>query len=98
MKFTTTSVASDKIILANDHFVGMPYDCSSITAGEDGIIKAGTIIPANDATAIGVLLTDVVKDHNPNGTIVIHGFVDKSKLPVAPESTAETALKMITFM
>lgn len=98
MKFTTTSVASDKIILANDHFVGMPYDCSSITAGEDGIIKAGTIIPANDATAIGVLLTDVVKADNPNGTLVIHGFVDKSKLPVAPESTAETALKMITFM
>ena len=98
MKFTQTNVASDKIILANDHFVGMPYDCSSILADENGIIKAGTIIPANDGTAVGVLLTDVVKDHNPNGTIVIHGFVDKSKLPVAPESTAETALKMITFI
>lgn len=98
MKFTQTNVASDKIILANDHFVGMPYDCSSISADENGIIKAGTIIPANDGTAVGVLLTDVVKDHNPNGTIVIHGFIAKSKLPVAPESAAETALKMIAFI
>lgn len=98
MKFTKTNVASDKIILANDHFVGMPYDCSSISADENGIIKAGTIIPANDGTAIGVLLTDVVKDHNPNGTLVIHGFITESKLPKTPESTAKTALKMITFM
>ena len=98
MKFTTTSIASDKIILANDHFVGIPYDCSSITADEDGIIKAGTIIPANDATAIGVLLTDVVKADNPNGTLVIHGFITESKLPKTPESTAKTALKMIAFI
>ena len=54
------------------------------------------MIPANDATAKGVLLHDVVKAENPNGTIVIHGFIKKAKLPAAPASTV--ALPMIQFM
>ena len=98
MKFTNTSVAGDKIILANDHYVAIPYDCSDISANSDGIIPAGTIIPANDATAIGVLLTDIIKADNPNGTIVVHGFITASKLPAAPAANAKTALNMIKFM
>ncbi len=98
MKFTNTSVAGDKIILANDHYVAIPYDCSDIAANSDGIIPAGTIIPANDATAIGVLLTDIIKADNPNGTIVVHGFITASKLPAAPAANAKTALNMIKFM
>lgn len=97
MKFTSKSVAGGVTILANDHYVAIPYDCSAI-AGTDGVVKAGTIIPANDATAIGVLLTDVVLNENPNGTIVVHGFVEKGKLPVAPAAEAITALKGIIFM
>lgn len=96
MKFKTTNVAGTKEILANDHYVAISYDCSAITANADGIIPAGTIIPANDATAIGVLLWDVDKAGNPNGTIVIHGFVKKSKLPVAPADTV--SIPMIKFM
>lgn len=98
MKFSTTAVTQEVNILANDHFVSVPYDCSQITANADGVIPAGTIIPANDATAKGILLHDVVKDENPNGAIVIHGFIDKNKLPVAPESEAYSALKGITFL
>ena len=96
MKFKTTNVAGTKEILANDHYVAIPYDCSAITANADGIIPAGTIIPANNATAIGVLLWDVDKAGNPNGTIVIHGFIKKSKLPVAPADTV--SIPMIKFM
>lgn len=96
MKFKNTDIANTSEILANDHYVAIPYDCSSISAGSDGIIPAGTIVPANDATAIGVLLWDVKKDGNPNGTIVIHGFVKKSKLPKAPAETV--AIPMIKFM
>ena len=98
MKFKQTSHVQGKLILANDHYVAIPYDCSEIAATEGNVIKAGTIIPANDATAIGVLFTDVHKDENPNGTIVIHGFIEKSKLPVAPAAAAITALKQINFM
>ena len=43
-----------------------------------------------------VLLSDVDKAGNPNGTIVIHGFIKKSKLPVAPAETVK--LPMIQFM
>lgn len=97
MKFTTKSVAQGVNILANDHFVAIPYDCSEI-APTDGVIPAGTIIPANDATAIGVLLNDVVPAENPNGAIVIHGFIEKGKLPVEPAEAAVTALKDVTFL
>lgn len=96
--YSTKSVCADTNILANDHYVAMNYDLSDINANSDGIIPAGTIIPANDGTAIGVLLSNVVKEENPNGTVIIHGFIKADKLPVAPETTAKTALKQITFM
>lgn len=96
MKFTAKTFVNTNEILHNDHYVGIPYDCSAIAANEDGIIPAGTIVPENDATAIGVLLSDVVKADNPNGTIVIHGFIKKSALPVAPADTV--AIPMVKFM
>ena len=95
MKFKNTNISQGINILANDHYVAIPYNCSEI-ADTNGVIPAGTIVPANDATAIGVLLNDVVKDENPNGTIVIHGFIDKSKLPVAPDEAVN--IPMIKFM
>lgn len=97
MKFKTKKTVAEVNILANDHYVGVPYDCSAITANDEGIIKAGTVIPANDATAVGVLLHDVVKNENPNGTIVIHGFIDAKKLPTSPTTVAMAALKLIYF-
>lgn len=97
MKFTSKNVAQGVNILANDHYVAIPYDCTELTAlATDGVIKAGTIIPANNATAKGVLLNDVVLAENPNGTIVIHGFIKKSKLPAAPADTV--ALAQVVFM
>lgn len=96
MKFTTHAVTPKKEILYNDHYVAIPFDCSNITANADGIIPAGTIVPTNDANAVGVLLSDVVKADNPNGTAVIHGFIKKSKLPAQPASNV--ALSMIKFM
>ena len=97
MKYTSKTFVNTKEILANDHYVAIPYDCSSLTSlATDGVIPAGTIIPKNDATAVGVLLSPVTLAENPNGTIVIHGFIKKSKLPVAPADTV--AIPMIKFM
>ncbi len=95
MKFENDVVVSGKNILANDHFVAIPYDCTNVTA-TDGVIPAGTFIPKNDATAIGVLLNDVYPNENPNGTVVVHGFVHKDKLPVAPAGTV--AIPLIKFL
>ena len=97
MKFTNRSIPQGKMILANDHYVAIPYDCSALSAlAVDGVIPEGTLIPANDATAKGVLLTPVVLAENPNGTIVIHGFIKKSKLPAEPASSV--ALPQVVFL
>ena len=99
MKFTETTFVNSKEILANDHYVAIPYDCSALSSlATDGVIKAGTIIPANDGTAKGVLLTDVKLAENPNGSIVIHGFIQSSKLPAVPAEGAKTALSHVMFM
>lgn len=99
MKFTIESTTTGVTILANDHYVAIPYDCTELTAlATDGVIKAGTIIPANDNTAIGVLLSDVALNEDPNGTIVIHGFINKEKLPVEPATAAVTALSQVVFL
>lgn len=96
MKFKSTNIAGGKEILYNDHYVAIPYDCSALTADSSGVIKAGTIVPANDSTAFGVLLYDVKKTDNSNGTVVIHGFIKSGALPEAPSS--EASLKQITFI
>lgn len=97
MKFESKSESTRKEILMNDHYVAVPYNCSKLTA-TNGVIPAGTIVPANDATATGVLLHDVVLAENPNGTAVVHGFIRAEKLPTAPAAAAKTALHQITFM
>lgn len=97
MRFSSKGIAQGKNILANDHYVAIPYDCTNLSAlATDGVIAEGTIIPANDATAVGVLLNPVVLAENPNGTIVIHGFIKKSKLPAAPADTV--AIPTVVFL
>ena len=96
MKYTEKTFVNKKEILYNSEYVAKPYDCSALEADENGVIKAGTIVPANDATAIGVLLSDVIKDENPNGTIVIHGFIKKAALPEQPADTVN--IPLVKFM
>lgn len=103
MKFTKTEVCTSKEILANDHYVAIPFMVSAadVKANEYGkkIVPAGTILPANDATAKGVLLHDVdVTDGDRSDTIVVHGFIKTPKLPEAPADEAIPVLKLISFM
>ena len=99
MKFTERTVPQGKMILANDHYVAIPYDCTSLTSlATDGVIPEGTVIPSNDVSAKGILLTPVVLAENPNGTIVVHGFIEGAKLPVAVDEAALTALKQIVIL
>lgn len=99
MKYTTKTITQGAEILANDHYVAVECDCTDFsTLATDGVIKAGTIIPANDETAKAVLLNDVVIAENPNGTAVVHGFIRKGKLPAAVDAEAKKALAQITFL
>lgn len=101
MKYSEAAVVVTKEILYNDHYVGIPYDCTLLSSlATNGVIPAGTLIPANDGTAEGVLLHDVVLADNPNGTIVVHGFIKQAALPTTPSQAAINALigKGVQFM
>lgn len=103
VKMKTMDYASSKQILATpDHYVAIARKLekdSTLAVTEEGrkIVKAGTLFPANDATAIGVVLNDYdVTDGDQQAAILIHGFVLKAKLPAAPADTVN--LPQITFV
>lgn len=99
MKYRETKVGNSINILSNDHYAAVPYDLTVLEGlAKDGVIVAGTIVPANDSTAVGVLLTDVKIKDNPNGTVVLHGFIDADKLPEQPTADAVKKLKEIYFL
>ncbi len=106
MKLKQNAINLPLEILYNNHFVGIPCMVSStgITPDSEGkkIVKAGTILPQNDATAKGVLLTDIdVTNGDCSGTIIIHGFIDNAKLVkngITVSAEAVSALKMIDFI
>lgn len=99
MIFNENAVLNGTEILYNAHYAAIPFDCTSLSSlATNGVIPAGTIVPANGATAVGILLHDVTLAENPNGTAVVDGFVKVAKLPDAPDAAALTALKKITFM
>ena len=50
-------------------------------------------------TAEGVLMNDVDVTYGPaNGAMIIHGFIDITKMPYVPTATHIAALKNITFL
>ena len=64
-------------------------------------VKMGTVYPANDATAEGIVYEDVdVTTGNMPGSVVLRGVVYEDRLPVALASAAKTALqgKGFTFI
>lgn len=103
--FKTTKYGGTKEIRKFEHSVCIPYKVSTSTTGvqtrADGVkyIPAGTILPANDATAIGVVLNDtVVSDGDTAAALLVHGFIDKSKLPAQPDEAAIPVLHQIKFL
>lgn len=56
-------------------------------------VKMGTVYPANDGTAVGIVYEDVdVTSGDMPGSVVTRGTVYESRLPVAINSTAKSAL------
>lgn len=108
MKFTTKEYGSAKHILAvPDHYVAIARTAAKATAAEgmvvseNGrfIIKAGTVYPANNETAIGLVLQDYdVTDSDASMAIVIHGFVRTDRLPKRLSIEAKSVLPQITVI
>lgn len=68
----------------------------AMATDEDGrkIIKAGTVFPANDSTAIGIVFEDVdmTYDEKRPISVIIAGRVIEANLPVKLADAAKTAL------
>lgn len=62
-------------------------------------VRAGTIYPANDGTAVGIVYEDVdVSNGYMPGSVVTKGTVYLDRLPVAAQTAAQTALKELGFV
>lgn len=73
----------------------------STDVGGRKYVKMGTIYPANDATAEGIVYEDVdVTTGDMPGSVVLKGVVYENRLPAAINSAAKTALegKGFTFV
>ena len=98
MKFkeVTYGAPAKQILAIPDHYVALGFKHLKAAAGSEGlavleegryIVKAGTIYPANNATAIGIVLNDYdVTDGDAMMAVVMHGFVKTAALPVAPSA------------
>lgn len=97
-------VTGKQILVFPDHYVSVAQtftkgDAAATTVDGRKIIKAGTIYPANDASAKGVVWADYdVTDGDVTGALIIHGFVKTAALPATPADAAKTALPMVAFM
>jgi hypothetical protein len=62
------------------------------------VIPAGTIFPANDATAKGVTIDEVdVTDNAAPVGVIVEGYLLQQRLPVAPSDSAKTAMTGIKW-
>lgn len=92
------------VLWTPDHYVAVPVlipKADSLAEDVDGkkILRGGTIYPANDGTAVGVVLQDYdVTNGDANVAIVIHGIIDSNKMKTKPKQAAVQALSMIKFM
>lgn len=97
---------SDKKINFLDSAVGLVTKTCTVpesmgTADKWGnkIVPAGTVFPANDATATGILFEDVeVTDGDHEGSLLVAGRVIADCLPVELDTNAKTALEGIGFV
>lgn len=107
MKEIEYGAPAKQILAIPDHYVALGFKHAKAASGSEGlatlvdgryVVKAGTIYPANDATAIGVVLNDYdVTDGDAMMAVVIHGFIKVAALPVVPAAAAISAMKQITF-
>ena len=65
---------------------------------DDGrkIVPSGTVFPANDATAIGIVFNDVDVTHGDEvGSVLVEGWVIEERLPEPIAELAKAELPLI---
>lgn len=87
--------------LASAKFIPFTYQIPKTMGVKEGgrkIVKSGTVYPANDATAIGIVFNDVdVTNGDQPGSVLVEAWVLEDRLPEKPSEEAKTAMKQINF-
>lgn len=99
---TTSKVYAPGYFLAHEECVRETYQIAQdgATSTETGgkYVKMGTVYPANDATAIGIVYEDVdVTTGDMPGSVVTKGVVVEDRLPIEIASAAKEALEAKGF-
>jgi hypothetical protein len=68
-----------------------------VTVDGHKVIKAGTIWPANDATARGVVFQEVNVDDGGTGSVLTIADINLKRLPQVPSVAAKHALPSIKW-
>lgn len=117
MKQVEYNAPAKQILAIPDHYVALGFMHAKATSETPGlavlesdryVVKAGTFYPANDDSAIGVILNDYdVTDGDAMMAVVTHGFIKEEALPEAPAAStgeaplvkgAEAVLPLIKFV
>ena len=78
MIFKETPFNGGYEILYNSHYVAVPMAMQANAKAGAPVTKSGSIATGSDA--FGILLHDVDVERNPNGTVVIHGFINATNV------------------
>lgn len=83
--------------LASAKYIAFTHqvDDTGVVANAQGrkVVPAGTVYPANDATAIGITLTDTDVTEGPQPcSVLVDAWILEERLPVAVGAEAKTAL------
>lgn len=94
-----TKTVQEINFLDSEKFISFTREVKSDAAGVvDGVLPAGSIYPANDATAQGITINDVdVSEGAQPVGVIVEGYINAKRLPVAPSAEAVKALAKITF-
>lgn len=88
--------------VSSDHAVSRTRTVTQDMAETDDkgrqVVKAGTVFPANDGTAEGILLAEVdVTEGNQPGGVMVEGYVYEARLPQNVTEEAKESMKEIKF-
>lgn len=88
--------------LAYEECNRVTVECSQAhgtTVGNTKVVKAGTVYPSNNGSAMGIVYEDVdVTNGDMPGSIVVDGVVYEDKLPASVDSAAKAAMTGIRFI
>lgn len=98
-KSTQGKAFTPGLFLASADCVRQTRQMLASLANENKIVPMGTIYPANDSTAEGIVYEDIdVSTGEMPGSVVTKGTVYTNRLPAEINSAAETALKAKGFV